>query len=120
MNRGSRESIIRAGIETGMRWRRCFFLVTTEAYDSIVGDKVMDLCKHVEIAVKRVQASGKMKAGGILGGILGAFMLLEMTESKEIFELLGGDIIDRMHVQVDPIIDFKDLGEFFAKDAGNV
>lgn len=92
------------------------FLVTTEAFDTLIDDEVPKLREHVAIAIKRIQESGKMKAGGILGAKRGAFMLLEMTESKEILELLGGDILDRMHVQILPVIDFKDLQEFFAKE----
>lgn len=78
------------------------------------------LREHVAKAIKRIEASGKMRAGGILGGKRGAFMLLEMTEAKETLELLGGDILDYMHVEIQPVVDFKDLAEFFAKDAGNM
>lgn len=96
------------------------FLVTTETFDSIVGDKVPRLREQVGIAIKRIEASGKMRAGGILGGKRGAFFLLEMTDAKETLELLGGEVLDNMHVQLQPIVDFKDIAEFFARDAANV
>jgi hypothetical protein len=61
-----------------------------------------------------------MKAGGILGGKRSPFMLLELEKATDILELLGGEIIDSMSVQVYPIISFEELGEFFAKDAARL
>jgi hypothetical protein len=96
------------------------FLVITETRDSIVGERVPQLRADVEKAVKRVTASGKMQAGGILGGRRGAFMLLEMETAKDTLELLGGEILDNMKVELYPIISFQEIGEFFAKDAARL
>lgn len=91
------------------------FLVLAEARDSIVGDAVPKLRKSVEIATKRVMASGKMLTGGILVGRRMAYMVIEAESPYEILELLGGEIIDNMNAQVQPIVSFEELGQFFAK-----
>lgn len=97
------------------------FLVLTEARDSIVGhEAVSQLRADVAAAIKRVTASGKMKAGGILGGKRSAFMLLEVEKAPDILELLGGEIIDSMSVEVYPIVSFEEIGQFFAKDAARL
>lgn len=97
------------------------FLVLTEARDSIVGHAaVTQLRTDVGAAIKRVTASGKMQAGGILGGKRGAFMLLEMEKATDVLELLGGEIIDNMKVDVYPIVSFEEIGQFFAKDAARL
>jgi hypothetical protein len=91
------------------------FLVLAETRDSIVGERVPQLRADVATAVKRVGESGKMKAGGILGGRRMVFLLLELDSAAEILELLGGEIIDNMKVETHPIISFEELGAFFAK-----
>lgn len=90
------------------------FLVLAEARDSIVGEAVVRLRADVAAAIKRVTESGKMKAGGILGGRRMAFMLLEVETANDILELLGGEIIDNMRTDVYPIVSFEELGAFFA------
>ena len=91
------------------------FLVLAEARDSVVGELVPKLRADVATAVKRIGESGKMKAGGILGGRRMAFLLLEVDSAAEILELLGGEIIDNMQVETNPVISFEELGAFFAK-----
>lgn len=90
------------------------FLVMAEARDSIVGAAVPGLRADVEKATKRIAASGKMKAGGILAARRAVFLLLEIDSPEELLALLGGEIIDNMKVEVSPIVSFEDLGKFFA------
>ncbi|MEI6501595.1 MAG: hypothetical protein WCP21_11305 [Armatimonadota bacterium] len=91
------------------------FLVTAEARDSIVGAEVPRLRAGVETAVKRISASGRMQAGGILGARRAAFFLLEIDSAEELLTLLGGEIIDNMQVESSPVVSFEDIGKFFAK-----
>lgn len=91
------------------------FLVIGEARDTLVGDAVPRLRKDIATAVKRMTASGKLQAGGILGGRRKGFFLLEAETSRELLELLGGEIIDNMNCDVYPVVSFEDLGKFFAE-----
>jgi muconolactone delta-isomerase len=89
------------------------FLVLAEARDTLVGDAVPKLRADVGKAIQRIQASGKLKAGGIMGGRRKGFFLLEADSTKEILELLGSEIIDNMNADVHPVVSFEDLAEFF-------
>lgn len=89
------------------------FLVLAEVRDSIVGDAVPRLRQEVATAIQRITASGKLQAGGILGGRREAFCLLDVDNMAELTELLGGEIIDNMQVEVYPILAFEDLAKFF-------
>ena len=91
------------------------FLVIAEARDTIVGDAVRRLRQDVATAIQRIQASGKLRAGGILGGRRMPFLLLEVDSSEELLELLGNEIIDNMQVQVHPVVSFESIGKFFAQ-----
>jgi hypothetical protein len=93
------------------------FLVLAEARDTIVGEAVAKLRQEVGTAIKRIEASGKLKSGGILGGRRMAYMLLEVESTAEIMDLLGGEIIDNMQTDLYPILSFAELGAFFAKEA---
>lgn len=91
-------------------------LVVGEVRDSIVQERVPRLREEVARGIQRIAASGKLKAGGILGGKRAGFFLLEVEDPKDVLELLGGEIIDNMKVQIDPVVSFEDLAEYFAKD----
>jgi muconolactone delta-isomerase len=89
------------------------FLVIAEARDSIVGDAVKQLRADVATAIQRITASGKLLAGGILGGRRMAFLLLELDSTDEILELLGSELIDNMQCNVYPVVSFERIGQFF-------
>jgi hypothetical protein len=91
------------------------FLVIAEARDTIVGDDVRRLRKEVGVAIQRIQASGKMTAGGVLGGRRMPFMLLEVESTEELMELLGNEMIDNLQCEVYPVASFESLGKFFAE-----
>jgi muconolactone delta-isomerase len=89
------------------------FLVIAEARDSIVGDAVRQLRANVATAIQRITASGKLLAGGILGGRRMAFLLLELDSADDLLELLGSELIDSMQCEVYPVISFERIGQFF-------
>jgi hypothetical protein len=91
------------------------FLVLAEARDTLVGEAVPKLRADVATAMERIGKSGKMQAGGIMGGRRMAFCLLEVATAAELLELLGTEIIDNMQVETHPIISFEELGAFFAQ-----
>jgi hypothetical protein len=91
------------------------FLVIAQVRDSIVGEGVARLRKDVGAAVQRIAGSGKMVAGGNMGGKRALFFLLEVETSQEILSLLGGEIIDNANCDIYPIVSFEDLGKFFAE-----
>ena len=91
------------------------FLVIAEARDSIVGGAVKQLRADVATAIQRITASGKLLAGGILGGRRMAFLLLELDSTDELLELLGSELIDNMQCDVYPVVSFERIGQFFMK-----
>jgi muconolactone delta-isomerase len=91
------------------------FLVLAEVRDTIVGDAVRKLREDVATAIGRIQASGKLVEGGILGGKRMAFLLLDADDTGELLELLGSEMIDNMECDVYPVTSFETLGKFFAE-----
>jgi muconolactone delta-isomerase len=91
------------------------FLVIAEARETIVGDAVRRLREDVGKAMKRITASGKLRAGGVLVGRRMPFLLLEVDSAEELMELLGSEMIDNMHCDVYPVASLEFLGKFFAE-----
>jgi muconolactone delta-isomerase len=89
------------------------FLVIAEVRDTIVGDAVRRLRQDVATAIQRIQASGKLRAGGVLAGRRMPFLLLEVDSSEELLELLGTEMMDNMQCNVYPVASFESLGKFF-------
>jgi hypothetical protein len=88
-----------------------------KARDTIVGDAVRRLRQEVGTAIKRIQASGKLQASGVLGGKRLLFFLLEANSSEELMEFLGSELIDNAECEVYPVTSFEVLGKFFAEHA---
>ena len=91
------------------------FLVIAEARDTIVGDAVPRLRQVVATAIQRIQASGKLLAGGVLAGRRMPFLLLEVDSSEELMGLLGSEMIDNFNCDVRPVVSFEALARFFAE-----
>jgi hypothetical protein len=89
------------------------FLVIAEAYESIVGDNVTRLRNDVATAVKRIEASGKLEAGGVLIGRRKLYLVLKVDRPEEVLELLGGELMDNMRCEVYPTASLGALGQFF-------
>jgi hypothetical protein len=91
------------------------FLVIGEVRDTVVGaEAVRRIRENVGKTIQKAKASGKMQAGGILGGKRMPFMLIEADSSEELLELLA-DVIDDIQFDVYPVLSFETLGKFFAE-----
>ena len=90
-------------------------LIECRAFETIVGDMVAKLQHDVGATLQRVTTSGKMVAGGVFADGRGIFLLMNITEPSDLFDLLGVEIYDSCRIDIHPIISFEKLGEFFAK-----
>jgi hypothetical protein len=92
------------------------FLVKFEVFETVIGDANV---KHVREAagrqIQQAQNSGKLIEGGMFGDKRGGFLLLDIDNSSDLYELLGGAILDNCHIESHPILSFEELGEFFKK-----
>jgi hypothetical protein len=68
-------------------------------------------------AVSRIVASGKLELGGALAAKRsGFFVVKDIDDPAQLFDLLGGEILDSCHVEALPILSFEQLGEVFRKN----
>ena len=94
------------------------FLLTFKVFDSIFRDEdVASIRQAVGAQLGKVHQSGKLVEGGMLADRRGGFFLVDVSESSEIYELLGGVIYDHCDVEVTPVISFEALADFFEKEA---
>ncbi len=90
------------------------FFVKFELVETLTSDA--DVKRVREAAgrqIQQVQNSGKLVEGGMFGDKRGGFLLLDIDKSSDLYELLGGAILDNCHVEGHPVLSFEELGEFF-------
>ena len=90
------------------------FFVKFEMFETLTGD---DDVKRVREAagrqIQQVQNSGKLVEGGMFGDKRGGFLVLDIDKSSDLYELLGGAILDNYHIESHPVLSFEELMEFF-------
>jgi len=92
------------------------FFVKFEAFYTLTGEaSVMHLRQAFKEQAQVVMRSGRMKAGGMFTDQRGGFMLLEVSSPEELYELLGGAMLDHFHLETHPVAGFEDLFDFFKK-----
>jgi hypothetical protein len=60
-------------------------------------------------------ASGRLRAGGALGGRRRPFFPHEVDGAEELPELPGSEVIDNMDCRAHPVVSSESIGEFLAK-----
>ncbi len=92
------------------------FLVKFEVFESITGDaEVKRIREAAGSQIQYAQDSGKVVEGGMFGNKRGGFLILDIDKSSDLYELLGGAILDNCHIESHPVLSFEELGEFFKK-----
>ncbi len=90
--------------------------VKFEVFESVTGeDEVKLLREALGRQIQKAQNSGKLVEGGMFGDKRGGFLVLDIDKSSDLYELLGGAILDSCHVESHPVLSFEELGEFFEK-----
>ena len=89
-------------------------LITFEVFESVAGD---DAVKRIREAarnqIQQIQNSGKLVEGGMFADRRGGFLLLDIDKTSDLYELLGGALLDNCRIESFPVLSFKELGEFF-------
>jgi hypothetical protein len=92
------------------------FFVKFEVFDSVTGDaEVMRVREAAGKQIQFIQDSGKLVEGGMFGDKRCGFLLLDIDAASDIYELLGGAILDNCQIECHPVLSFRELGEFFQK-----
>ena len=92
------------------------YFIRFDVFKTITNDaEVKQVREGVGKQIQHVQNSGKLVAGGIFANKRGGFMLLNIDKPFDIYELLGGAILDKCDVEGHVVLSFEELGEFFRK-----
>lgn len=90
------------------------FLITFEVFETITKDEDV---KHVREAagkqIQKIQSSGKLIEGGMFGDHRGGVLILDIDKTYDLYELLGGAILDHCSIESHPLLSFEDMGKFF-------
>ncbi len=90
------------------------FLVKFEVFETITNDAdVKRLREAAGRQIQHVQSSGKFVEGGMFGDKRGGFFVLDLDKSSDLYDLLGGALLDNCRVESHPVLSFEELGEFF-------
>jgi len=63
--------------------------------------------------IAKIQASGKLESAGIYADDRGGYMIIDVNNSAELLDLLGGAMLDRCNITTHPIVTTEELGEYF-------
>ena len=92
------------------------FFVKFEVFETVTGDaEVKRIREAAGSQIQKAQNSGKLVEGGMFGDKRGGFLLLDLDKSSDLYELLGGAILDNCHIESHPVLSFEELAEFFKK-----
>ena len=92
------------------------FFVKFEVFESVIGDDEVKRAREIlGRQIQKAQNSGKLVDGGMFGDKRGGFLVLDIDKSSDMYELLGGAILDNCHVESHPVLSFEELVEFFEK-----
>ena len=94
------------------------FHVRFEVFETITAPAdITRVRQGVGKVISRIAASGKLELGGALGAKRsGFFVLKDIDDPAQLFDLLGTEILDACHVEALPILSFEQLGEVFRKN----
>jgi len=90
------------------------FFITFEVFETLTNDADVKLVR--EAAGKQlqyIQSSGKLVEGGMFGDKRGGFLLVDLEKSSDLYDLLGGSLLDNCRVESHPVLSFEELAEFF-------
>jgi hypothetical protein len=92
------------------------FFVKFEVFETVTGDaEVKRIREAAGSQIQKAQNSGKLVEGGMFGDKRGGFLLLDLDKSSDLYELLGGAILDNCQIESHPVLSFEELTEFFKK-----
>ncbi len=91
-------------------------LVTFTVHDTIVLDEDRRLRNEVVgPRMPQIMGSDKLLASGIFTNDRGGFLLMDIDDIAELYDLLGPEIYANFEVVVQPILPSEKLGELFEK-----
>ncbi len=90
------------------------FFIKFEMFETLTSESDVNRVRGgVGRQIQQVQNSGKLVEGGMFGDKRGGFLVLDIDKSSDLYELLGGIILDNCYVESHPVVSFKELMEFF-------
>lgn len=93
------------------------FFVKINMMESIHGDAARKLWEPIGREIGRIAQSKKFVSGAVLGGKRGAYFIFDVNSALELNEALGAVVLDNFCVEFAPLMEFKELGEFFEKQS---
>ncbi len=91
--------------------------VKLEAYDTLVDrEQILHTRQVGGRQMQRMLESGKVKASGMFADSRGAFFVLEVDSSEELFEMLA-PLTDFARIETHPMVSPQKVMEFFERDA---
>ncbi len=91
--------------------------VKLEAYDTLVDrEQIMHTRQVGGLQMQRMLESGKVKASGMFADARGAFFVLDVDSSEELFEMLA-PLTDFVRIETHPLVSPQKVMEFFERDA---
>lgn len=89
------------------------FHVQIKVYDAIVLDGDKRLRETLGPQLQKVMQSGKVRSSGLLGGIRGAFFIVDIEDAAELFDLFGPEVYGNCQVEAHPVVPIERAGEMF-------
>ena len=91
--------------------------VKLEAYDTLVDrEQILHTRQVGGRQMQRMLESGKVKASGMFADARGAFFVLDVDSSEELFEMLA-PLTDFVRIESHPLVSPEKVMEYFERDA---
>jgi hypothetical protein len=91
--------------------------VKFEAYDTLIDrEQIMHTRQVGGQQLQQLLESGKVRASGFFADARGAFFVLDVGSSEELFEMLA-PLTDFVRIETHPVVSAEKVTEFFERDA---
>ena len=91
--------------------------VKLEAYDTLVDrEQILHTRQVGGRQMQRMLESGKVKTSGMFADARGAFFVLDVDSSEELFEMLA-PLTDFVRIESHPLVSPEKVMEYFERDA---
>ena len=93
--------------------------VKLEAYDTLIDrEQIMHTRQVGGRQLQQMLESGKVRASGFFADARGAFFVLDVASSEELFEMLA-PLTDFVRIETHPLVSAEKVMEYFERDAAS-
>ncbi len=93
------------------------FLIKFEVFDTITSNEDVNRIREaVGKQMQHIQSSGKLVDGAMFGDKRGGYFVFDIDKTFDLYDLLGGTLLDSCNIESHPLLSFEEMGKYFQEN----